>query len=100
MLGIVGSGSGKSTLLNVLGGLDRPTGGRTLLGRQDLGQMSRGRSRRIPPQDCWLRLAAGGAQPHPLSGRLENIELPLTLSGQVGKSTRERAGAPQIGWLA
>ena len=31
MLGIVGaSGSGKSSLLNVLGGLDRPTGGRAL----------------------------------------------------------------------
>ena len=41
MLGIVAR-SGKSTLLNVLGGLDRPTGGRALVGRQDLGQMSAG----------------------------------------------------------
>src|SRR5512134_1880732 len=41
ILGIVGaSGSGKSTLLNVLGGLDRPTGGHARVGKQDLGQLS------------------------------------------------------------
>src|SRR5574339_734508 len=41
MLGIVGaSGSGKSTLLNVLGGLDRLTGGRALVGNQDLGVLN------------------------------------------------------------
>ena len=34
------SGSGKSTLLNILGGLDRPTGGQVLFEGEDLGQRS------------------------------------------------------------
>jgi putative ABC transport system ATP-binding protein len=34
------SGSGKSTLLNVLGGLDRPTGGSVMFHDQDLAQAS------------------------------------------------------------
>jgi len=40
-LAIIGpSGSGKSTLLNILGGLDRPTGGQVLFEGEDLGQRS------------------------------------------------------------
>ena len=34
------SGSGKSTLLNLLGCLDRPTGGRYFLGDDDVANMS------------------------------------------------------------
>jgi putative ABC transport system ATP-binding protein len=92
MLGIVGvSGSGKSTLLNVLGGLDRPTGGRALVGKQDLGQLS------PTALDQYRRKMVGFVWQQATRNlvsyltALENIELPLTLSGQVGKSTRKRA---------
>jgi ABC-type lipoprotein export system ATPase subunit len=40
-LAVVGpSGCGKSTLLNIVGGLDRPTAGRVLLGGRDLAAMT------------------------------------------------------------
>src|SRR5512134_3803946 len=92
MLGIVGaSGSGKSTLLNILGGLDRPTGGRALVGKQDLGQMSE------HALDAYRREQVGFVWQHgarnliPYLTAVENVELPLTLSGHVGRSTRNRA---------
>jgi putative ABC transport system ATP-binding protein len=92
MIGIVGaSGSGKSTLLNILGGLDRPTGGRAVVSGQDLGQMS---TRAI---DEYRRKTVGFVWQQssrnliPYLTAMENIELPLTLSGQAGKSTRKRA---------
>src|SRR5512134_1334651 len=92
MLGIVGaSGSGKSTLLNVLGGLDRPTGGRALVGKQDLGRMNErtlDEYRRLTVGFVWQQ---GARNLIPYLTAIENIELPLTLSGQVGKSRRERA---------
>jgi ABC-type lipoprotein export system ATPase subunit/bifunctional DNA-binding transcriptional regulator/antitoxin component of YhaV-PrlF toxin-antitoxin module len=92
MIGVVGaSGSGKSTLLNVLGGLDRLTGGRALVGRQDLGRLTE------HALDVYRREKVGFVWQHgsrnliPYLTAVENIELPLTLSGQVGKATRERA---------
>src|SRR5919197_6127686 len=92
MLGIVGaSGSGKSTLLNVLGGLDRPTGGRALVGNQELGELSStalDQYRRRTVGFVWQQGARNLISY--LTAR-ENVELPLTLSGQVGKRTRQRA---------
>ncbi len=92
MIGVVGaSGSGKSTLLNVLGGLDRPTGGRAIVGSHNLGTLS---TRAL---DEYRRLKVGFVWQHgarnliPYLTAVENIELPITLSGQVGASTRERA---------
>jgi putative ABC transport system ATP-binding protein len=92
MLGIVGaSGSGKSTLLNVLGGLDRPTGGRALVGRQDLGQLSPNALDEYRRKTVGFVWQQGARNLIPYLTALENIELPLLLSGQVGNSTRERA---------
>ncbi|HEX6033701.1 MAG TPA: ABC transporter ATP-binding protein [Anaerolineales bacterium] len=89
MLGIVGaSGSGKSTLLNVLGGLDRPTGGRALVGKQDLGQLSPRALDEYRRKTVGFVWQQGARNLIPYLTALENIELPLLLSGQVGKSTR------------
>ncbi|MEN9563701.1 MAG: hypothetical protein RIR73_1945 [Chloroflexota bacterium] len=92
MIGVVGaSGSGKSTLLNVLGGLDRPTGGRALVGKQNLGSLSEralDEYRRDKVGFIWQH---GARNLIPYLTAVENVELPLTLSGQVGASTRERA---------
>jgi ABC-type lipoprotein export system ATPase subunit len=47
-LAIVGpSGSGKSTLLNIMGGLDRPSGGQVLLDGQDLAHFGEAELARI-----------------------------------------------------
>jgi putative ABC transport system ATP-binding protein len=92
MLGIVGaSGSGKSTLLNVLGGLDRPTGGRALVGKQDLGQISERTLDEYRRKTVGFVWQQGARNLISYLTALENIELPLTLSGQVGQSRRQRA---------
>jgi ABC-type lipoprotein export system ATPase subunit len=91
MLGIVGaSGSGKSTLLNVLGGLDRPTGGRALVGKQDLGSLSDRALDEYRLTQVGFVWQHGARNLIPYLTALGNIELPLTLSGQVGASARER----------
>ena len=92
MLGIVGaSGSGKSTLLNVLGGLDRPTGGRALIGKQDLGQLSPAALDQFRRKTVGFVWQQGARNLISYLTALENIELPLTLSGQVGKAAAQRA---------
>src|SRR5574339_306940 len=92
MLGIVGaSGSGKSTLLNVLGGLDRPTGGRALVGKHDLGRLS------DHELDLYRREEVGFVWQHgsrnliPYLTARENVEVPLTLFGVVGQLAHQRA---------
>lgn len=92
MIGIVGaSGSGKSTLLNILGGLDRPTGGRAVVGKQDLGHLSERAMDEYRRKTVGFVWQQGARNLIPYLTAIENIELPLTLSGQAGKSTRQRA---------
>ena len=74
------SGSGKSTLLGLLAGLDLPTRGRVLLDGVDLGTLdedgrARLRARRVGFIFQSFQLLAGLTA-------LENVMLPLELSGQ------------------
>ncbi len=92
MIGVVGaSGSGKSTLLNILGGLDRPDGGRAIVDQQDLGKLSQ------HGLDLYRRKTVGFVWQYgarnliPYLTAVENIQLPMTLSGKVGKKTHQRS---------
>jgi ABC-type lipoprotein export system ATPase subunit/bifunctional DNA-binding transcriptional regulator/antitoxin component of YhaV-PrlF toxin-antitoxin module len=91
-MGIVGpSGSGKSTLINVLGGLVHPSAGRVWVDGQDLLKMSNSalnRYRRSRVGFVWQQSSRNLV--HYLTAR-ENVELPMTLSGQVGRVKRRRA---------
>lgn len=82
------SGSGKTTLLSILAGLDRPEGGRVLLGGDDLAGMDLDAYRR---KDVSVIFQA--FQLFPLLTVLENVCYPMELGGVPVKAARERAGA-------
>ena len=92
MLGIVGvSGSGKSTLMNILGGLDSPSAGRLRVGGRNLHKMSyRGLVdyRLTTVGFVWQQ---SGRNLIPYLRAVENVEVPLTLSGWGGSEKRKRA---------
>ncbi len=83
MVAIMGpSGSGKSTLMNILGCLDKPTGGRYLLEGRDVSQFSDNQFAQIRN-----RTAGFVFQSFNLLARtpaIENVALPLIYSGARG----------------
>ena len=90
LLAVMGpSGSGKTTLLSLVGGLDKPSGGRVIVDGQDVGAMQpkqlailRRRSVGYVFQD--LNLLAG------LTAR-ENVSIPLELDGRPIGQARSAA---------
>jgi len=85
------SGSGKSTLLNLLGGLDRPSGGTIWVAGREVSRM---RSREL----ARYRLAGVGMvfQSYnliPSRTALQNVELPMVFAGRPPRERREAARA-------
>jgi putative ABC transport system ATP-binding protein len=85
------SGSGKSTLMNVIGGLDRPTGGRCLVAGEDVARLG-------PDEAARLRNRVVGFvfQSFQLLARtsaLENVELPLVYAEVPAPERHRRARA-------
>lgn len=83
------SGSGKSTFLNILGCLDRPSGGRYLLDGVDVSQMSSDQLADI--RNKKLGFVFQSFHLLPRTSAVENVELPLFYSGTPSRERRARA---------
>jgi ABC-type lipoprotein export system ATPase subunit/bifunctional DNA-binding transcriptional regulator/antitoxin component of YhaV-PrlF toxin-antitoxin module len=91
MIGVVGaSGSGKSTLLNILGGLDRPTGGRAVVDRRDLGRLTELELDSYRREFVGFVWQQGSRNLIPYLTAQENVRLPLVLSGRVDPAAKSR----------
>ncbi|MBI5362454.1 MAG: ABC transporter ATP-binding protein [Planctomycetes bacterium] len=83
------SGSGKTTLLNLIGGLDRADHGLVAVAGEDLTVLEGA------ALSAWRARTVGfvfqGFNLIPVLTALENVELPLKLTGLSGKARREHA---------
>lgn len=94
LVAIVGqSGSGKSTLMNLLGCLDRPTGGTYWFHGQDMAKMTDKKLSEIRNRQIGFVFQSF----HLLSGMtaLENVELPLYYRG-LNKAQRQQTAAESL----
>ncbi|NMC54936.1 MAG: ABC transporter ATP-binding protein [Chloroflexi bacterium] len=88
--GITGpSGSGKSTMLYLVGGMDRPTGGRIEVTGQDISQMDENQLATF--RRTMVGFVYQSFHLIPTMTALENVEFPMIFSQVPRKDRRERA---------
>ena len=83
------SGSGKTTLLNLIGGLDRPTGGTVILDGQELSKLSEGKLVRVRREKIGFVFQAFNLIP--TFSALENVEAALAPTGMSKNERLERS---------
>jgi len=89
------SGSGKSTLLGLLAGLDVPSAGRVWIGGEDLFALDEDGRARLRGQ--MVGFVFQSFQLLPALTALENVMLPLELSGGNDAASRARAVLERVG---
>ncbi|MEM3551315.1 MAG: ABC transporter ATP-binding protein [Candidatus Bathyarchaeia archaeon] len=84
------SGSGKTTLLNMIGGLDKPTGGRVIIDGVDITNLGEKELASFRREKIGFIFQIYNLVP--LLTALENVELPMMLSGKFSETeVRRRA---------
>jgi putative ABC transport system ATP-binding protein len=83
------SGSGKSTLFNMIGGLDKPSGGQVLINDIDVAQLD-------AYELAWLRCRTIGYifqtfNLIPVMSALENVKLPMVFAGMNNDESHDKA---------
>ena len=92
VVAIVGaSGSGKSTLLSILAGYDLPSAGRVTVSGRDLLRMSVWEVETYRRNEVGFIWQQTGRNLFPYLTALENVELPMMLTGKTASGRRRRA---------
>ena len=90
MVALMGpSGSGKTTLMQIIGLLDRPSGGSYVLGGRDVTTLTENERAEARNQDIGFVFQAFHLLPR--LSLVENVEVPLTYAGVPPRERRERA---------
>jgi putative ABC transport system ATP-binding protein len=83
------SGSGKSTLLSILGGLNHPSRGKVLLDTLDVYELSS--EQRADLRSEYIGVIFQSFQLIPYLTVLENVKLPMAITGRKGKKQEKMA---------
>jgi putative ABC transport system ATP-binding protein len=95
-VGIVGpSGSGKSTMMMIIGGLERPTGGRVRVAGRDLAGLDED-ALALFRRDT-VGIVFQSFHLVPTMSALENVAVPLEFAGRRDAFERARAGLEAVG---
>jgi putative ABC transport system ATP-binding protein len=96
MVAIIGaSGSGKSTLMNIIGCLDKPSGGKYLLEGIDVGRLNDNRLAELRNKKLGFVFQQYNLLPR--INALSNVELPLIYSGILQKHKRAKEVLERVG---